>query len=272
MNKKVILIGIFLLILPSLALAQEPRKSIEPTESKYGPYSQCVNLYWNGDEYCLWAREENLEYLKTIAPQILSIAESKMLETIPEDYYNEHFDLERVNIKPILQNLNDPDSWTWASAEIIFEYKIGEYTFYRYPGFGYSVGIVNDDGVLNISLNQPREITNVIDKSLVFSEARKCIGTKQVDYMIRENFTILAFGNEPIEAYPYNYFEINLETGRTSCELISVGLLIPGDIGTKQPPHPVSCYDCWQDYIPYIIGVIVIIIIVSVGVIWKRRK
>ena len=43
--------------------------------------------------------------LKTIVPQILSTAESKMLETISENYYNEHFDLKRVNIKPFLQKI-----------------------------------------------------------------------------------------------------------------------------------------------------------------------
>ena len=211
---RILVPSLFLLTLLGAVFAQTLQDTATPTESKYGPYPKpCEYTSWNGDNFCLYFISGD------VTPDLDKI-KSKMLETISEDYFIGHFDLLYFGGR--------------TASRAMFDYRIDEYSFAEVQDYetsdpyfirGYTVDANNLSDI-----NQPREITNVIGKDVVASEARKCIGTKNVDYVIKEGFTLFATGYEPNGG---NNFEMNLETGEKSCWVVVFSVAIPGQGGSS---------------------------------------
>ena len=211
--------------------------------------NECINAIWNGDNYCLWAGDAEVQSPTDILNQI----KSKMLKTISEEYFNEHFDLVRVDVKGVNLKHNDPSSWMMLSLIAKFNYGIADYEF------EYNIYLTNDTGKLIFEdYNVPREIENVVDKNFVESKADYCIGKTQVRYSIKPNFVLTASGEGNDK-----YMNINLETNEVTCREVR------HDISSGLETKSTRSFKDWT-----IIGVIVSIFLISLVIVkfWKFRK
>ena len=301
--KSLIAITVMLLIFASAVFAQElsndtelPPSLVEPgftysngtSSGNSSNIDRCFTEQYDGEEYCIVASEESINFNKVLAPEIFNIVKLKMLETITEDYFKKHFNLKEVYIDGYLKNRNYPDSWYWSQANIEFSYTIGDYNI-SYMAFvksgrdrmaeegNYSIVLFDKEGNYTIILEEPRMIVSIINKDTVFSEARKCIGTKDVrfdfDFDPTSIFRIVALGDEPVTtSNNYNSFKMDLETGNVSCELV-IATTLEDSLGSsgRQPRQNVPCYDCWKDYAIYMI-IFVVILLGALIYIKKIRK
>ncbi|MFH1161924.1 MAG: hypothetical protein V1696_01460 [Candidatus Jorgensenbacteria bacterium] len=228
-----------------------------PIQSAGSPWL-CVNLNFNGDEYCLRTQKDRVESDQGAVLGILDLVKSKLLETISENYFSKHFDLKQVLIGE-------------QDTAIDFSYNIGEYSI-DYRVFVRAEG-VNKNVIPPRAA--PREIAGVVNKDAVFSEARKCIGTENVIYGINpapgSMFELLAIGDEPNPGN-HNHFEMDLETSKVSCSLVTESILEWSAVSPKEPRQNVPCYDCWKSYIPYVAGVGAIILVVSGTILYREKR
>lgn len=203
-----------------------------------GPSIGCIKARWNADDYCLWTGDASKEQE---AQKILPIIKAKMLETVPEGYFDSHFDLHYVTIE---------------SGEFDFSYRVGDYGDINYGGYlgylptgrdlDYSVRVKSANGAYIVVLIPPRPITDVVGKDVLFSESRKCIGTTDLEYVIADGFRLVAKGSESIPA-DHNHFEMDLETGNASCSLVTT-VTHDGSPSSGRARENVPCYDCWKEY------------------------
>jgi hypothetical protein len=235
---------------------------------------RCYNLSYDGDkyEYCTSWPEEGWEE-KVEASVILimgNFTKPKMLETISESYFNEHFDLKRVLVP--------------STHFIVFEfiYSIGNYNL------AYNVHFEEDYfGNVSFSMFQPpREIENVVDKIFVEQKAQECIGNKDIDYEIIDyrnynltpeqiqtfspvtGFELVAIGYEiPTVTQPtMNAFAMNLETGEFIC------LTLPNTYyHTAGAPFGVKSEDL-PNFIILIVGIIMVILALILISLWKFKS
>jgi len=204
--------------------------------------SPCINASWNGDNYCLWAGGAEIQPPTDILNQI----KSKILKTISEEYFNEHFDLVRVDVKGVNLKYNDSSSWMMLSLIAKFNYRIADYEF------EYNIYLTNDTGKLIFeNYNAPREIKNVVDKNFVENEADYCIGKTKVRYSIKPNFVLTASGEGNGK-----YMNINLETNEVTCREVRYN--ISSGLETKSTRS-------FKDWI--IIGAIVSIFLISLVIV-----
>ncbi len=230
-TRKIVLTGIILLLFANLALADDwdnlttsrldqPGIGGQPTTTATTGGHGCYDSDFEGDAYCLETFEDDYVVKvtnKSIATNSLGAMKTKMLESISEDYFKQHFDIKRVIVDiRAYDDFNDSgifypneiDSWPWL-ADIRLEYNVDGYRFY------YGADVRYKEGKTDIlQLNRPREIENLIDRSTVFSEARKCTGRKDVAYHYgrgiweQDNPTLVAEGTFSGDNPSGNLFEI----------------------------------------------------------------
>lgn len=202
-----------------------PIKPIRPSIEcdKIGSRHTRIEI-WGEDEYCLYDSSPCNEPKPPL--EELNKIKTKMLETISEDYFEEHFDLENVKMTVFYSKYKDPTSCKTFRIDTRFIFEIGEYNF------PYRVSLA---GLTFEHIIPPREIKYAINRSEFLNKAGECSGEigeyntpsaiggivdSDGEFYINpydNNFTLFGLRITNVNTSTYKNFKMNLENGESEC-------------------------------------------------------